>query len=247
MTDTPSDDTEPEQTPDEPPHDTSRAPQQQGDAPPVPQQAPAAGHEGTPGQHQAPQGQQPQQPQQVQQQTQPRQAGPSITDIFSRHDTMQAMKTVIGSFALIGIGTGISGYALVGKYMGGDNLSSGLIGGVIALATLAAIAITGPGIAGVLAIVVDNGLEDLTDQLRYATAAVNGLGGFLVYALLAAVIISLKSNSGNGDAVIEIGDLIITLATGGVGAALASAGALFIQDKLSAPDVHNQPHHQTAD
>lgn len=166
---------------------------------------------------------------------QPVQTGPSVTDIFSRPDTQQAMKTVISTFAIIGVGAGIAGYALLSKFMGGDNLSSGLLGGVLALAALSAIAITGPGIAGVLTLAVDNGLDDLADNLRYATAAVNGLGGFFVYALLAAIILGMKANSGKGEAIIEIGDLITTFVFGGVGAAIASAGVLFLQDKLNQP------------
>lgn len=44
------------------------------------------------------------------------------------------------------------------------------------------IAITGPSIVGVLTLVVDNGLNHIADNLGYATATVNGLGGFFVYA-----------------------------------------------------------------
>lgn len=47
--------------------------------------------------------------------------------------------------------------------------------------------------------------------------------------------LGMKANSGYGEAIIEIGDLITTSLFGGIGAVIVSAGVLFLQDKFTQP------------
>ena len=91
----------------------------------------------------------------------------------------------------------------------------------------------------------------MSNQLRRrtllkGTAVGTSLGGFFVYALLAAFIIGMKANSGDGDDIVHLGDLFVTFLLGGAGAAIASTGVLFIQDRLT-QTPSQQPAPQPAD
>ncbi|MEF8785412.1 MAG: hypothetical protein V5A45_05725 [Haloarculaceae archaeon] len=224
-------------TPNDSSDDGSQGEQPQDGQPPggrVPQEQATGGQRGQP-QGQPAGGQVPQGGRQdgTQPQGQPPQgnyqAGPSVTDIFSRTDTLDQIKLGVVLYAIVGFGIGLGMFGLGSAFTdGGGNLTS-LTGGIAILGTIGA----PMAVSGVLALLVGRAIsEELTDvpeNLVFATAAVTTAAGTIVTYLLAIILLGIGTGSINFD------NLLLPIILAAIGSAVIAAGTIWADENLLTP------------
>lgn len=185
-----------------------------------PQDQPAQG--GAQPQGQAPQGQA---------QRAPVNTGPSIGDIFSRNDTLDQIKLGVVMYALVGFGLGLPMFGIGSAFTSGSggSLSSSIGAGFAVLGTIAA-----PfAISSVLALLVGRSigdeLDDVMDNLVFATAGVTTAAGTIVAYFIAIIMLGL----GTGN--ISFNNLILPIILGAIGSAIIAAGSIWAEENLLGP------------
>lgn len=152
----------------------------------------------------------------------------SLRTVFTHPDAVLAIKATVAAFAVFGVGTGLSGYALLATVAGGGSVVS-YTQAFLGVALVGGVTVTGPVLAGAFALRADPTLAELDDRRRYATLAVAGFVGYVAYAFLATVLISVPSN---GDSAVNVGRYLVPFVLGGVGAAVVGAGVVFVRSWL---------------
>lgn len=179
-----------------------------------------------------PQGQVPQggpqgQPGQGQQRA-PVNTGPSVGDIFSRKDTLDQIKLGVVMYAIVGFGLGLPMFALGSSFTSGSGLSSA-IGAVAILGTIGAPLAA----SGVLALLIGRNigdeLDDVMDNLVFATAGVTTAAGTIATYFIAIIMLGL----GTGN--ISFNNLILPIILGAIGSAIIAVGSIWAQENLLGP------------
>ena len=179
--------------------------------------------------------QQPGQPQGGYQQGQQQvQTGPSIGDIFNRQDTMAEIKYGVVILALLGVGIGIGMFGVTNALTGGAG------GGFAGLSLLSLLAL--PFVVGVIGTMVlaerqNDDLDEVANNLVYATIAVTGFVGTVVAFLIAWILAGL--GAGN----VGFNGIFVPMLLGALGAAVAGAGVVWADRSLlsSSPAQAQQP------
>ncbi len=162
---------------------------------------------------------------------QPVQTGPSATDVLSRPDGQSVVKYVVGIFAVVGVGIGLTA-VLADSFLGGGSAS--LIGGIIALVAFG-VAVFG---GNILAAVV--GLQDFlqigeVDEQTYLLAFVSNAAGFVAMGIIVAIFVAVVVGGGGGGGAAGggssgLGDYIIGAILMAIPAGLVGAGVTWLRD-----------------
>jgi len=206
-------------------------PQGQAGGQPAQGQPQAGAPQGQP-QGQRPQGQAPQgQAPQGQAQRAPVNTGPSIGDIFSRKDTLDQIKLGVVMYAIVGFGLGLPMFGLGSAFTSGS-------GGSVAASLGAGFAILGTigaplAVSAVLALLIGRSigdeLDDVMDNLVFATAGVTTAAGTIVAYFIAIIMLGL----GTGN--ISFNNLILPIILGAIGSAVIAAGRIWAEENLLGP------------
>ncbi|WP_340102060.1 hypothetical protein [Salinibaculum salinum] len=157
------------------------------------------------------------------------QTGPSVSDIFSRTDTLDQIKFGVVLYAIVGFGIGLGLFGVGSAFSGGSGLAAQLG------ASFAVVASVGVPIAAtaVLAFFVgreiNDELGDLQDNLVFATAGVTAFAGSVVAFLLSWILFGLGTGS------INFGDFLLPIILTGIGAAVIAAGTIWADENLLTP------------
>ncbi|RXK48629.1 hypothetical protein [Halorientalis pallida] len=174
---------------------------------------------GQPGQAQPGRGR----PQQVQ-------TGPSATDVLSRPDGQSVIKYVVGIFAVVGVGIGLTGVLADSLLGGGGTGAASFISFGITLMAFG-VAIFG---GSILAAVI--GLQDFlqigeVDNQTYVLAFASNAAGFIVMGIIVALFISILGGSGGGaGGGGGLGDYIVGSIVMAIPAGLVGAGVTWLRD-----------------
>lgn len=198
-----------------------------------PQSGQAAG--GQPVQGQAPQGQpqggvQPQgQPAQGQAPQGNYQTGPTVSDIFSRNDTLDQIKLGVVMYALVGFGIGLGMFAIGNSLSGGSGFAATLGSGLAVIGTIGVPIAVSAVLALLLGREIGDELSDLQDNLVYATAGVTALAGSIVAFLLSWIMLGLGTGS------ITFDGLLVPVILAGIGAAIIAVGTIWTEENFLGP------------
>lgn len=191
------------------------------------------GQPGQAGQASGQTGGQPGQAQPGQGRAQQVQTGPSATDVLNRPAGQSVVKYVVGIFAVVGVGIGLTAI-LADSLLGG--------GGTASAASFISFGITlmafGVAIFGgsILAAVI--GLQDFlqigeVDNQTYVLAFVSNAAGFLVMGIIVALFITVLGGSGGGaggGGGGSLGDFIVGSIVMAIPAGLVGAGVTWLRD-----------------
>lgn len=170
------------------------------------------------------------QPPQGQQQRAPVQTGPSVSDIFSRDDTLDQIKLGVAMYALVGVGVGLGMFGIGSAFSGQSGSLGSALGAAFATAGTIGVPIS---VSAILAMLlgreIGDELSDLDDNMVFATAGVTALAGSIVTFLISWLLLGL------GTGTISFGDLILPIILAGLGAAIIAAGTIWIEENLLEP------------
>jgi hypothetical protein len=187
---------------------------------------------GQPGQAGGQPGQaQPGQAQPGQGRAQPVQTGPSATDVLSRPDGQSVIKYVVGIFAVVGVGIGLTA-TLADSLLGGGSAS--LVGGIIALMAFGVAVFGGSILAAII------GLQDFlqigeVDDQTYVLAFASNAAGFIAMGIIVAIFVAIVIGGGGGGGTTGggssgLGDYIIATILMAIPAGLVGAGVTWLRD-----------------
>jgi hypothetical protein len=176
---------------------------------------------GQPGQAQPGQGR----PQQVQ-------TGPSATDVLSQPAGQSVVKYVVGIFAAVGVGIGLTGVLANSLLGGGGTSAASFVSFGITLMAFG-VAIFG---GSILAAVI--GLQDFlqigeVDNQTYVLAFVSNAAGFIVMGVIVALFITILGGSGGGTGGSGgggLGDFIVGSIVMAIPAGIVGAGVTWLRD-----------------
>ena len=157
------------------------------------------------------------------------QTGPSATDVLSRPAGQSVVKYVVGIFAIVGVGIGLT--AVLANSLLGD-ASSGYLGGIIVLMAFGVAVFGGSILAAVI------GLQDFlqigeVDSQTYVLAFASNAAGFVVMGIIVAIFVSIAMGSGGGAGGTGGGDLgnyIVSAIVMAIPAGLVGAGVTWLRD-----------------
>lgn len=157
------------------------------------------------------------------------QTGPSATDVLSRPDGQAVIKYVVGIFAVVGVGIGLT--AVLANSLIGSG-SAGFLGGIIALIAFS-VAVFG---GSILAAVV--GLQDFLqigemDTQTYVLAFVSNAAGFIVMGIIVALFIAVAmggGGGGSGGGGGGLGNFVVSAIVMAIPAGLVGAGVTWLRD-----------------
>lgn len=135
---------------------------------------------------------------------------------------MDHLKFGIATFGLVGGGIGLS--ALFTMALVGSTLGRSLLG----LSAIVFVVLSGPVLAALLSLRLDDALQDLHLNTAAAASAVVGAVGFFVMGLLAVIFIVLGSG---GD--VSFADAIVPVIVGMVAPAVVGGATPFLRDVLT--------------
>lgn len=186
--------------------------------------------QGQPAQGQAPQdGAQPQgQPAQGQAQRAPVNTGPSVSDIFSRNDTLDQIKLGVVMYAIVGFGVGLPMFGLGSAFTSGGGLSS-ISGAFAVLGTIGAPLAVSAALALLVGRNIGEELDDVMDNLVFATAGVTTAAGTIIAYFIAIIMLGL------GTGTISFDNLILPIVLGAIGSAIIAAGSIWAEENLLGP------------
>jgi hypothetical protein len=159
------------------------------------------------------------------------QTGPSATDVLSRPAGQSVIKYVVGIFAIVGVGIGLT--ALLADSLLGGGGTTGAAGFISLGITLMAFGVAIFG-GSILAAVI--GLQDFlqigeVDTQTYVLAFVSNAAGFLVMGILVAIFISIGAGGGaGGGGGGGLGDFIVGSVVMAIPAGLVGAGVTRLRD-----------------
>ena len=175
--------------------------------------------QGQPAQGQAPQGQA---------QRAPVNTGPSVGDIFSRKYTLDQIKLGVVMYAIVGFGIGLGMFGIGNAFTGSSGLA-GIAGGFAVLGTIGAPIAVSSALAFIIGRNIGEELEDVMDNLVFATAGVTTAAGTVVTYFLAIIMLGL----GTGN--ISFNNLILPIVLGALGSAVIAVGAIWTEKNLLGP------------
>jgi len=183
---------------------------QVGGQPDQPQGQPGQGGQTQPGQGRA----------------QPVETGPSATDVLSRPAGQSVIKYVVGIFAVVGVGIGLT--AVLANSLLGDT-GTGFLSGIIVLMAFGVAMFGGSFLAAVV------GLQDFlqigeVDNQTYVLAFASNAAGFLVMGIIVAIFVSIAMGSGSGGGGGDLGDFIVSAIVMAIPAGVVGAGVTWLRD-----------------
>lgn len=121
----------------------------------------------------------------------------SARDRLSGQAAKQQTKYVVGLFALVGAGFGITGYLIIDLLASANTPGGQFLSAIFSLALLAIVLLIGPVIAVYSSVRAADGLYD---ELRtaYLTSFVSNFAGYLVMVLIAVLFIGAAMSSSGG-------------------------------------------------
>lgn len=150
--------------------------------------------------------------------------GASYTDVFSRSETKPLIKTALAFYIACGVGIGLSLFITASTFGGG--LIGVAMTRIIVFAGLISALAIGPALGGPLGFYVVQRLSGrVDDQQLYATAAAGAFGGHICLVLVVVVMMSAGLSGGGGG--LDIGEALVPIVVGGVGAGIAAAGTAY--------------------
>lgn len=173
----------------------------------------------------------------------PQATGPSLTDKLQRPDVTSRLKTMIGSYALVGAGVGLSGYVFLGQLLGGSGGSSpsitgAMVGLLVALSLLVSTMVLGIGIGVIFGLYYG---DEFPVDLQ-TSAVATGLGsyaGFVVMTLITVLLVGAQVSGAGGDGggiSISLGDQFLPLLLSGIPAGLVGGSTVYLKETFGFGD-----------
>lgn len=166
-------------------------------------------------------------------------------------DTEQLLQYVKGTailFLATGIGMGIAGWALLDAVTSasGDGMGAALIGGLIGLSALVVVSMAGPVVGAVSGVRGELQLARTMGVKRYGVTGITVLVGHIAMVVLAFFITlaGFNSSSGSGGesggtggttggSDLGVGEYLMPIIIGGIGAAITAVAAQYAYAALS--------------
>ncbi|NGM68550.1 hypothetical protein G6M89_05905 [Natronolimnobius sp. AArcel1] len=149
----------------------------------------------------------------------------SVTDIINKESTKTQLMVIVGVFAGVGIGMGITGYFTFDMFASGEEGVDAMTGAIIGIAAFMGVAIATPILGALLAVRASSVLQSEPDNQVFATVGAGAFVGHVLAFILASFIITQQLGEGSG---FEFGEMIVDTVLAAVGAALASVVAVYL-------------------
>lgn len=173
----------------------------------------------------------------------PQNAGPSLTDKLQRPDVTSRLKTMVGTYALIGSGVGLTGYVFIGQLLSGSsgsgpNVVGAMLALLVGLSLLVSVMVLGIGTGAIFGLYYG---DDFPVDLQ-TSAVATGLGtyaGFVLMSLITVVLVGAQVTSGGGDSggiSLSVGKQFIPLLLSGIPAGLVGGSTVYLQDAFGFGD-----------
>lgn len=178
------------------------------------------------------------------------QNGPGITDYLSRPDVKYEIKYLIGIFAVIGLGFGLTGFVFNDVLIGGTADTSGdggsFVAGMLTLISIIGILTMATMSGTIISVFTSRELRSKFDAVKptYVAAAAGNGAGFLGMMLVTAIILSITISTGGGGggnggggggggpSLLELGDLLVPFIALAIPVVIVSLATVYLEDEL---------------
>ena len=162
------------------------------------------------------------------------------------------LKYVVGVFALVGAGFGITGFLIIELLTGGDSMGAQLLTGVFSIALLTVVLLIGPVVAVYSGLDAADGLHN-EPRTAYLTSFVGNFAGYLVTVLIAVLLIGAAVGGGSsaqtsqdqlegtetaqntGGNTLDIANLLVPMILLSIPVGLVGLGSTYLHRGRSAP------------
>lgn len=162
------------------------------------------------------------------------------------------LKYVVGVFALVGAGFGITGFLIIELLAGGDSMGAQLLTGVFSIALLTVVLLIGPVVAVYSGLDAAVGLHN-EPRTAYLTSFVGNFAGYLMMVLIAVLLIGAAVGGGSsaqtsqdqlegtetsqntGGNTLDIANLLVPMILLSIPVGLVGLGSTYLHRGRSAP------------
>lgn len=179
------------------------------------------------------------------------QNGPGITDYLSRPDVKHEIKYLIGIFAVIGLGFGLTGFVFNDILIGGatDSSSEGgsFVAGMLKFLSIVGILTMATMSGTLVSVFTSRELREKFDAIKptYVAAATGNGAGYIVMMVVTALILSLTIDTGGGGSggsgggsaeggvsLLNLGDLLVPIIALAIPVVIVSLATVYLQTEL---------------
>lgn len=180
------------------------------------------------------------------------QGSPGITDYLSRPDVKYEIKYVVGIFAVVGLGFGLTGFVFNDVLIGGATESGGegenLIAGMLTILSIVGILTVATMSGTIISVFTSREIRSKFDDLKpayVAAGAGNGVGCvvmMIVTAVILSFTISTESSGGGagaggggtegGVSLLSLGDLIVPIIALAIPVVVVSLATVYLEQRL---------------
>lgn len=157
----------------------------------------------------------------------------TASEVLADEENQGLVKYLVGVFAIIGVGFGLTGAFGVRLLTDGESAEVGAA--FLALTVFGVMFFSGPILGAIAGLRVGDSIEEVREAA--ITAAAGGFVGYIVMVVLAVILAVLffpsgDGGGGGGGSPFQLGDVLVPLIVMAIPVAVVAAGVVYVESRL---------------